>query len=222
MEPGTIEIHSDLSCAFAHLCVHRLHEARRRLGADVRFVHRPFVLEEVNEFPIPKHFLDSEVPQIAPLDITAGWRVWTEPPETWPVSTLLAMEAVLAASEQSATAHEELDRALRRAFFLDHRCITMRHVVLEVADECDAVDADALAAALDSGRCRSELMASFRASRDMVQGSPQLFLADGSTFHNPGIDVTWHGEQGQGYPAVSWNDPTIHETIVARAAGSTS
>jgi predicted DsbA family dithiol-disulfide isomerase len=219
VEPGTIVIFSDLSCAFAHLCVHRLHEARLRMGADVRFVHRPFVLEEINEFPIPKHFLDSEVPQIAPLDITAGWRVWTEPPETWPVSTLLAMEAVQAAAEQSPAAHEQLDRALRRAFFDEHRCITMRHVVLEVAETCSAVDVDHLAGALDAGSCRASLMETFRAAREFVQGSPQLFFADGASVHNPGVDVTWHGDQGTGYPAVSWSDPTIHESLIRRALG---
>ena len=109
VEAGTIVIYSDVSCAFAHVCVHRLHEARAQLGADVRFVHRPFLREEVNEFPIPKHLLDSEVPQIAPFDIDAGWRVWTELSETWPVSTALAMEAVRAAEEQSSEAHEQLD-----------------------------------------------------------------------------------------------------------------
>jgi predicted DsbA family dithiol-disulfide isomerase len=218
VEPGTIVVYSDLSCAFAHLCVHRLWRARERLAADVRFVHRHYVLEEVNAFPIPKHFLDSEVPQIAPLDIEAGWRVWTEPPDRWPVSTLLAMEAVRAAEQQGSDAHEQLDRALRRAFFDTHRCITMRHVILDIADECDAVDADALADVLDDGSCRRALIDDARDALRFVQGSPQLFFPDGSTVHNPGVEVTWHGEQGAGYPEVEWSDPDVHESLLMRAA----
>ncbi len=216
--PGTIVIYSDISCAFAHLCVYRLHAARTELGADVRFVHRPFLLEEVNGFPIPKHFLDSEVPQIAPLDIDAGWRVWTEPPETWPVSTVLAMEAVRAAEAQGPDAHEELDRALRVAFFEEHRCISVRHELLSVAETCAAVDVDALAEALDSGAARRALIDDHRDALRFVQGSPQLFFADGHTVHNPGVEVTWHGEQGTGYPEARLSDPNAHADLIRRAA----
>jgi len=218
VEPGTIVVYSDLSCAFAHLCVYRLHAARARLGADVRFVHRHFVLEEVNRFPIPKHFLDSEVPAIAPLDPDAGWRVYTGLPERWPVSTVLAMEAVRAAEEQSPEAHEQLDRALRMAFFRDHECITMRHVILDIAGRCDAVDADRLADAIDDGRFRGPLIEDHRAALRFVDGSPQLFLPDGSTFHNPGVAVDWTAPQGDGYPVVRWTDPDIHESVIRRSA----
>jgi predicted DsbA family dithiol-disulfide isomerase len=221
VEPGTIVIYSDLSCAFAHLCVHRLWDARERLGADVRFVHRSFVLEEVNEFPIPKHFLDSEVPQIAPLDIDAGWRVWTELPETWPVSTLLAMEAVRAAEVQGSDAHEQLDRALRLAFFRDHRCITLRHVILDVADGCAAIDVALLAEALDAGTARASVMADHRRALEFVQGSPHLFFADGDSVHNPGMRVEWRGKQGEGYPDVDFVQPGIYDELVQRAAGAT-
>lgn len=219
VEPGTIVVFSDLSCAFAHLCVHRLLSARDRLGVDVRLVHKPFILEEVNAFPIPKHFLDSEVPQIAPLDFDAGWSVWNELPEKWPVSTLLAMEAVRAAAEQGPAAHEQLDRALRLAFFRDHRCITMRSVVLDVASQCGEVDVATLAEALDGGRHRGDLIADHRLALDVVAGSPHLFFADGDNVHNPGVEVAWLGEQGTGYPRIDSFDPTVHEELVRRAAG---
>lgn len=220
VEPGTIAIYSDLSCAFAHLCVHRLQQARSRLRLNVRFVHRPFILEEVNEFPIPKTFLDSEVPQIAALDIEAGWRVWTEPPETWPVSTLLAMEAVRAARRQGPTAHEQLDRALRLAFFQEHLCISLRHVVLRVAETCPAVNAEQLALDLDRGAARAGLIADHREALRFVKGSPQLFFADGSTVHNPGIRVEWLGEQGVGYPDAAMFDADIHADLIRHAAGA--
>lgn len=219
VEPGTIVIYSDLSCAFAHVCVHRLHVARERLGADVRFVHRPFILEEVNAFPIPKHFLESEVPQIAPFDIEAGWRVWTEPPDTWPSSTLLAMEAVRAAQAQGAGAHEQLDRALRVAFFEEHRCISLRHVILEIAERCPAVDAGTLADALDIGVAREAMIDDHRDALRFVQGSPHLFFADGYGVHNPGFEVEWLGAQGTGYPSVTQTDSDAHAALIRRAAG---
>lgn len=218
--PGTIAIYSDLSCAFAHVCVHRLHVAREQIGADVRFVHRPFILEEVNGFPIPKHFLDSEVPQIAPFDIDAGWKVWTQPPDTWPSSTLLAMEAVRAVEPQGPAAHEQLDRALRVAFFQQHRCISLRHVILEIAATCPAVDAGELADALDLGAAREAVIDDHRDALRFVQGSPHLFFADGSGVHNPGFDVEWLGEQGRGYPRVTQSDAGVHATLIARAAAS--
>ena len=49
---------------------------------------------------------------------------------------------------------EELDRALRVAFFGQSRCISLRSVILEVAGECESVDVDRLQAALDDGRAR--------------------------------------------------------------------
>jgi predicted DsbA family dithiol-disulfide isomerase len=218
VEPGSVVIYSDVSCAFAHLCVHQFLKARERANADVRIVHRPFVLEEVNEFPIPKHFLDSEVPQIAPHDIEAGWKVWSQLPERWPVSTLLAMEAVRAAEAQSPQAHEQLDRALRIAFFRDHRCITLRHVILSVACEVPEVHVDTLAAALDDGSARSALMQDARDAIGFVQGSPQFFLPDGSDVHAPGIEVEWSGEQGTGYPTVTFDGPHVYDELVRRAS----
>ena len=68
------------------------------------------------------------------------------------MTLLPPMEAVLAAKEQSLAASEELDRGLRRAFFAESRCISLRHVILEVASDCDSLDVATLADALDSGR----------------------------------------------------------------------
>ena len=216
--PGTIVIYSDLSCAFAHVCVHRLLAARERAGYDVRLVHRPFLLEEVNRFPIPKHFLDSEIPVIAGLDPDAGWSVFHDLPETWPLSTLLAMEAVRAAEAQSPQAHEQLDRALRLAFFRDHHCITLRHVIVDLAASCPDVDADRLADDLDRGTARRALIDDHRDALNFVQGSPHVFLADGTALHNPGVEVTWPGKQGEAYPQARLVNPEIHDELLARAA----
>ena len=99
------------------------------------------------------------------------------------------MEAVQAAKLQSLAASEELDRGLRRAFWGESRCISLRHVILEVATECEAVDVEALGEALDDGRARRALFDDWTIARgDEVRGSAHLFAPDGTNAQNPGID----------------------------------
>lgn len=215
VQSGTIAIYSDIACPWAHLTVHRLWEARQRTGASVLFDHRPFALEIVNSRATPKPVLEAEVPVVAGHGPDAGWQVWRGKPWEWPVTSLLALEAVQAAKEQGLEASEALDRALRRAFFGESRCISMRHVVLEVAAKVDAVDEGALAEALDCGRARSAVMATVP---DQVKGSPHVFLPDGSDAHNPGIQLHWMGEHGQGFPYIDADDPSVYDDLIRRAA----
>lgn len=219
--PGTIVIWSDLQCPWAHVAVHRLHDARRRLGLrdQVRFDHRAFPLELFNNEPTPYSVIAAEVPVCGALAPRAGWQVWQAPTGSWPVTTLLPMEAVQAAKEQGLAASEALDRGLRRAFFAESRCISPRHVILEVANECQQVDVVALAAALDDGRARTTLMGHWQvASGEAVRGSPHLFLPDGTDAHYPGTGFHWEGELGVGFPVVDTDDPSVYEDLVRRAA----
>ena len=147
--PGTIVIWSDVACPWAHLAVYRLHQARRALDLEgaVRFDHRAFVLEVANSRATPRRILDAEIPVAGALDPGAGWQMWQDDPSHWPVTVLPALEAVQAAKEQDLAAAEELDRALRVAFFGESRCISLRSVILEVAGGCGSVDPDRLRAA---------------------------------------------------------------------------
>src|SRR5919199_1126426 len=147
---GTIVIFSDVACPWAHLAVYRLLEARRRLGLDGEVVldHRAFPLELFNRRPTPRRIVGAEVPVVGGLDPAAGWQVWQGDLATWPVTSLPALEAVQAAKQQGLATSERLDRGLRLAFFGQSRCISMHHVVLEVAREC-GLDHGALADALD-------------------------------------------------------------------------
>lgn len=215
---GTIAVWSDLGCPWSHVVVWRLWDARRRLGlADrVRFDHHAFPLELFNSEPTPRQRVDAEWPVAERLAPRAGWEPWSAPPETYPVTLLPPMEAVLAAKEQSLAASEELDRGLRRAFFAESRCISLRHVILEVASACDSLDVATLAEALDSGRSRPALIADWATARgDEVQGSAHLFLADGMNAENPGIEVAWDGDTG----TITHDDPAAIDAFVARAAG---
>ena len=179
--PGSIVVFSDLGCPWAHVAVWRLHDARRRLGLEgsVHFEHRVFPLELFNSQPTPRNELEAEWDACAALAPRAGWQPWSAPDWAWPATMLPPMEAVQAARLQGPVAAEQLDRGLRRAFWGESRCISLRHVILEVASECDGVDLAELAAALDDGRARSRLFADYEVARsDAVSGSPHLFLAD--------------------------------------------
>jgi predicted DsbA family dithiol-disulfide isomerase len=216
--PSTLAIWSDLGCPWSHAVVWRLHDARRRLGLDgrVRFEHHAFPLELFNNEPTPRARVDLEWPVARELAPRAGWQPWSAPPETYPVTLLPPMEAVAAAAEQSPTAGEQLDRGLRRAFFAESRCISLRHVILEVASGCDDLDLAALASALDDGRARRRLMGDWATARgDDVRGSAHVFAPDGTNAQNPGIEIAWDGAAYR----VERDDPSAIDDLVLRAAG---
>lgn len=219
--PGTIQVWSDLGCPWSHVVVWRLHDARRRLNLEdeVRFDHHAFPLELFNSEPTPRWHIDVEALAAQTIAPRAGWQPWSAPDSTWPVTLLPPMEAVQAAKLQSLEASAALDRALRRALYGESRCISLRHVILEVAEETDAVDVVSLAQALDDGRARAALMADWALARtDAVRGSAHVFAPDGSNDENPGIDVGWEddGTPGGRY-WIERDDPTAIDDLVRRA-----
>lgn len=221
--PGMIAVWSDLHCPWAHVAVWRLWDARRRLRLEqrVRFDHRIFPLELFNSEPTPYATLAAEIPVCGSLAPRAGWQVWQAPLSDWPVTTLLPMEAVQAAKEQSLAASEELDRGLRAAFFAQSRCISLRHVIIEVANECETVDVGELVRALDSGSARRRIADDWQAAqREGVRGSPHLFFADGSDAHNPGVTFHWEGDHGVGFPVIDADEPMAYDQLLRRAAGA--
>lgn len=221
--PGTIVVWSDIACPWATMAVARLHRIRQEMAlADrVRLDHRAFPLELFNEQPTPRVILDAEIPVVGAAEPGFGWSVWKGRPDTYPVSSLLALEAVQAAKEQSLGASEQLDLALRRAFFVDSRCITMRSEIVAAARTCTAVDAGALGAALDDGRARRIVVEQKEeAERGPVEGSPHLFAPGEAVAHNPGVRMHWEGAKPGGYPVLDHDDPSVYRTLLAAAAES--
>lgn len=218
---GTIVVYSDIGCPWASVAVERLHAARARSdpGDGVRIDHHAFPLELINRRPTPKRILDAEIPVAGALVPEAGWQVWQRPSFEWPVTTLPALEAVLAAKDQGLDASAALDLGLRRALYGESRCVSLRDEILAVAEACAEVDAAALAEALDDGRARRAVMDDLeRARSEDVAGSPHLFLPDGGDLHNPGITLHWQGRQGRGFPVVDADDPTVYDELLQRAA----
>jgi len=220
--PNTIQVWSDLGCPWSHVVVWRLHDARRRLGLEgrVTFDHHAFPLELFNDEPTPRWHIDVEAPVAGTLAPRAGWQAWSAPDSHWPVTLLPPMEAVQAAKLQSPAAAEQLDRGLRRALYGESRCISLRHVILEVANETDAVDVERLAQALDDGRARAALMADWRiAQGEEVRGSAHLFAPDGSNEQNPGIGIGWEDDgTPHGRYWIEADDPSRIERLIRLAA----
>jgi predicted DsbA family dithiol-disulfide isomerase len=220
--PDTIAVFTDLNCSFAHVAVHRLHETRRRLSlADrIRFDLRAFPLELFNEEVNARPGVDSEIAVLGAVEPDAGWRLWQGPDWAYPVTMLPALEAVQAAKAQGWAASEELDRALRRAFWTRGRCISMRHVILAVARETGAVDVAVLAEALDHGVARAAVLDQYATARDgRVVCSPHIFLHDGTNSANPGIEARWlNGDFGVGHPVIDADHPEVYEELLRHAA----
>jgi predicted DsbA family dithiol-disulfide isomerase len=220
--PGTIQVWSDIGCPWAHAAVWRLWDARRRLGLEdgVRIDHRAFPLELFNSEPTPRNELEPEIPICSSLAPRAGWQAWSGPDWAYPVTMLPPMEAVQAAKEQGLAVSEALDRGLRRAFWGESRCVSLRHVILEVASETDGLDLAALADALDAGRARPAIFEQWDVAKtDAVQGSPHLFAPDGTNAQNPGLDMEWsQGDDGVWLPTILLDDPTAYDDLLRRAA----
>ncbi|WP_020672408.1 DsbA family oxidoreductase [Amycolatopsis nigrescens] len=219
--PGVITIFSDIWCSFAHIAVYRLHVTRKRLGLERRvlFDHRAFPLELLNDAPSPRSGTDSEVGRMGQQEPAAGWQLWQAKEYLYPSTTLPALEAVQAAKDQGLAAAEQLDLALRRAFWAESRCISNRKVILDAADSTGVVDIRALTEALDHGTARRALSEDAAISAtERVDCSPHLFLPDGSDHANPGIEVRWEGDYGVGWPVVTQDDPAAFEELLKKAA----
>ena len=216
-------VFSDVVCPWATVVVLRLRAARSRAGADdeLAIVHRAMPLELLLERPIARRVVDAETPLCASLTPEFGWSLWQGRPEEYPVTSLPALEAVRAAGQQSARAGEELDLALRHAFFAGSRCIALRHEVLAAARTCPSVDVHALAAALDAGDARASVSRDFAAARAAgVPCSGTVVLPDGTMLCNPGTTTGWiGGAMPRGTPVLLADRPGIYDELVAGALG---
>jgi hypothetical protein len=169
--------------------------------------------------------VDAEVVIIAGLRPELGWKPWAAPDWTYPVTTLPAMEAVQACKDPTVgglRASDELDAALREAFYVHGRCISIQAVVLDVARQCEHVDVAALTAALADGTGRAEVHTQWRvAQRPEVRGSPQLFGARGYIAHNPGATYHWTAKPPGGFPRLEryrtdWADELLDGLTTTR------
>src|SRR3954451_5607851 len=126
--PGVVVLFGDIGCPWASLAVHRLRRRRSERGLDGAVVidQRAFPLELFNEQLTPKTIVDSEVAVVGSHEPSLGWHPWRHKERDYPSTTLLPLEAVQAAKAETVgglQASEDLDAALRHAWYADSRSI---------------------------------------------------------------------------------------------------
>lgn len=188
MAEPVVELFSDLHCPHAYVTRFRMQRVRELVPDEVRFRSRCLSLELAHDNPTPKHVLDVETPMLATLEDALPYEPWPEGRTSkWPVTFLPAFEAVKAAEALDPETAWALDWRIRTAFFEEHRCVSMRHVLADLAEEV-GVSRDRFLEEFDGGQHRTRVIEESREGwqKEEFTHSPSLRLPDGSTHVNPG------------------------------------
>ncbi|MDQ4099588.1 MAG: DsbA family protein [Chloroflexota bacterium] len=173
-------MYSDLHCPSAYLTSYRLRQLRDEYRGRVVVERKCLALEYVNKQPTPKPILDNETPTLLLEAPDIPYQPWHAPESEWPVTMWPAFEAVKCAERQGPEAAEDLDWAIRVAFFAESRCISMRHVLFDLAAEA-GLDLDRFAADFDGGVAKAQVLDEAKEGweRLKVEGSPTFVLPSG-------------------------------------------
>lgn len=216
-EPETVvDVWSDIHCPWALVCVHRLRAAREQLGmAGVVINPRPWPLEWVNEHGTPRDIVGPEAIVLAGEEPTL-FSAYENP--SWPSTFLPAFELVAAARRVGgARLAEDVDYALRVAFFRDQVDVSIAaglRQALEVASAEKPLPVEEVLRTWYTEPVRSDVLADYEISRTLpIQGSPQVFLPNGETHHNPGLsDHRWE----RGIPRIDSRQPLEPAALLER------
>lgn len=209
---AVITMWSDLHCPWSYVAALRLHRMRERLDADqVAFEFRAWPLELVNRRGVSERTVRNEMAVLAQLE-PAAFSVYEN--DSWPTTFLPAFEAQKWGYSLGQEIGEKFDLALRRAFFLHSRNLSLQHELMEVAAS-EGLEASHLGDALSDGRFRKEVMADYQEGEGLpIEGSPQVFLPDGTNCYNPGITSRWE----RGLPVIESDRPSVYEDLIQAAA----
>jgi len=197
-----IALYADLACPYAYIAAYRLRKLRDEYRGRLVIEHKSLPLEYVNRQPTPKPVLDSECPLLMLAEPELAWEPWHAPLSEWPVTLWPAFEAVKCAERQDLTLADDLDWAIRTAFFAASRCVSMRHILLELAERV-GLAMDRFMRDFDSGQAKALVMADARegGERLKVPGSPTVVLPSGRHIGDAaglGLPEVLVDEQGYG------------------------
>lgn len=186
-EPGVLLFYSDLHCPYAYLAAYRLRRALASFGRPVRVVHRSLAIEYVDSKSTPKDILDAETPDIVREEPGLRYAGWNAPESQWPVTFWPAFEAVKCAERQGWRQAHELDWRIREAFFGDSRCVSMRHVLLDLAQGVPGLDHARFVDDFDAGAGKRLVLDESREGWETLdlEVSPTFVLPDGTRHANP-------------------------------------
>lgn len=175
-----IKLYSDLHCPYAYVTAYRLRKLRPEYRGKIRIEHKSLALEYVNKRPTPRGIIAEETPIILLEEPDIPYQPWSRPDAEWPVTMWPAFEAVKCAARQSDDLAHELDWLIRSAFFEGSRCISMHHVIFELAEQAN-LDMGRFEQDFLSGRFRREVYEDARTGWEQlkVEGSPTFVLPSG-------------------------------------------
>lgn len=176
----TIQMYADLLCPFAYVVHSTWRRLRPEYDGQVEIVHRSLALEYVNRAPTPKNDIDTELPVLILEDPDVAYVPWQASLSEWPVTMLPAFEAVACAARQDVRLADDLAWSIRLAVFQESQCISMRHVLLDLAGKT-GLDFDRFQSDFDTGVCRRQVIdeARFGWEEAKIPGSPTWELPGG-------------------------------------------
>jgi predicted DsbA family dithiol-disulfide isomerase len=179
-DPIHIAMYSDVHCPYAYLTTYRLRKLRDEYRGKIVIDYKSLSLEYVNKRPTPKGILDNETPILLLAEPEIPYQPWNAPDTEWPVTMWPAFEAIKCAERQNPDLAAELDWAIRKAFFADSQCISMRHVLLALADQV-GLDMQRFTDDFDSGLCKRQVVQESQMGWEhlKVEGSPTFVLPNG-------------------------------------------
>jgi len=142
----TVDVRSDIHCPWALIAIHRLRTARTRHGLDIVFAPRAWPLEWVNGRGTPRSIVTTETAALAghEPELFNAYRN-----DSWPSTFLPAFELVAATRRiHGARAAEDVDYALRLAFFRDSVDISIQAGLRQALAAAAADNADIVQAAV--------------------------------------------------------------------------
>lgn len=180
IEAVPIQLYSDLHCPYAYVTAYRLRKLREEYRGKIRIEHKSLALEYINKRSTPRGIIAEETPVIMLEEPDIPYQPWSRPDSEWPVTMWPAFEAVKCAAEQSDDFADELDWLIRKAFFEGSRCISMHHVIFELAQQA-GLDMQQFESDFLSGIFRRDVYDDARAGWEelRVEGSPTFVLPSG-------------------------------------------
>lgn len=187
-EPISIAMYADLACPYAYLSAYRVSKLREEYRGTIVIEHKSLALEYVNKEPTPKPVLERELPLLVQEEPDIPYQPWQRIESEWPVTMWPAFEAVKCAERQSLALADDLDWAIRVAFFAESRCISLRHVLLELAQQV-GLDMQRFADDFDRGVTKYQVLQEAQEGweRLRVAGSPTFVLPSGKQISNVGL-----------------------------------
>jgi predicted DsbA family dithiol-disulfide isomerase len=195
--PIPIAMYADLSCPYAYVSAYRLRKLRDEYRGTMVIEHKSLSLEYVNREPTPKPVLEAELPLLVREEPDIPYQPWSRPESEWPVTMWPAFEAVKCAERQDITLADDLDWALRVAFFVESRCISLRHVLFALAQEV-GLDMGRFADDFDRGVTKYQVLQEAQEGweRLHVEGSPTFVLPSGKHISDVGLpEISLDAEQ---------------------------